>query len=278
MSPIKNTNTILFPSTGQTKFFINYSEDDGKIKQKQKQTHIHSECEIYVNISGDVSFEVENQIYPVKKGDVIITKPYEYHHCIVHSDEVHKHYWILFEPEGDHDISRLFLEREARVGNLIHLDDFALTDMLRLFSVMLDSKKSALEHKIAFFQMMQLLESKKSVSNLHKKKQIPKNLIAVLTYMDEHLSESIDIKAIAEECFMSVNTLERHFKNFFGESPSAVLRKKRIVYSASLLRDGASVTEACDKCGFGDYCNYIAKFKALYGMTPLQYKKQAKQA
>ena len=32
------------------------------------------ECEIYLNLSGDVSFEVENRIYPVSPGTVILTR------------------------------------------------------------------------------------------------------------------------------------------------------------------------------------------------------------
>lgn len=34
--------------------------------------HAHECCEIYVNVSGDVSFAVEDAIYPIGRGDVII--------------------------------------------------------------------------------------------------------------------------------------------------------------------------------------------------------------
>ena len=39
--------------------------------------HIHSFCEVYLNLSGDVSFVVEDSVYPVGRGDIIITKPNE---------------------------------------------------------------------------------------------------------------------------------------------------------------------------------------------------------
>ena len=44
--------------------------------------HIHDLCEIYVNLSGNVSFVVERNLYKILPGDIIITKPYEYHHCV----------------------------------------------------------------------------------------------------------------------------------------------------------------------------------------------------
>ena len=41
--------------------------------QKTTKSHIHDICEIYVNISGDVSFMVENKVFTISHGDVIIT-------------------------------------------------------------------------------------------------------------------------------------------------------------------------------------------------------------
>ena len=37
--------------------------------------HIHDYCEVYFNVSGNVSFAVENKVYPVNTGDIIISKP-----------------------------------------------------------------------------------------------------------------------------------------------------------------------------------------------------------
>lgn len=58
--------------------------------------HAHECCEIYVNVSGDVSFAVEDAIYPIGRGDVIITRPQEYHYCIHNTNAVHKHYRVIF--------------------------------------------------------------------------------------------------------------------------------------------------------------------------------------
>ena len=58
--------------------------------------HIHDYCEVYFNVSGNVSFAVENKVYPVNTGDIIISKPNEIHYCIYHSDQIHTCYcfWV----------------------------------------------------------------------------------------------------------------------------------------------------------------------------------------
>ena len=91
--------------------------------------------------------------------------------------------------------------------------------------------------------------------------------------MDEHLTEELDVEQIAKEANVSVNTLERHFKESLGTTPFAMLRKKRLFASMLALRSGDTVTEAAIKSGFSDYSNYIQLFKKQFGITPLQYKK-----
>ena len=57
---------------------VTYSETDCNMSENQFDAHVHEECEIYINLSGDVSFMVENRLYPVSYGNIIITRPFEY--------------------------------------------------------------------------------------------------------------------------------------------------------------------------------------------------------
>ena len=78
-----------------------YSETNVHEHIFQIDRHFHNQYEIYLNLSGDVSFMVEGNVYPVTRGDMIVTKAYEYHNCIYRSDKPHKHYWILFAFEDE---------------------------------------------------------------------------------------------------------------------------------------------------------------------------------
>ena len=56
-----------FSAVSGFNFFIHHGKNKiiGDATELDGQ-HIHNMCEIYVNVSGDVSFMVENNIYPVK--------------------------------------------------------------------------------------------------------------------------------------------------------------------------------------------------------------------
>lgn len=238
-----------------------------------EESHFHKECEIYINLSGDVSFEVEGGIYGITRGSVIITRPYENHHCIYHSDAPHEHFWLLIHTENDNDLFRMFFDRKSGSSNLFQLTEEQLTAMIEVLSGFLQPAKSELEYKIAFLQMMKLLEEGVSISQTVASYTFPEDIRYSMRYMDEHLTENLDIRKLAEDCHVSVSTLERHFRKYLATAPYAAFQNKRLVRSSYLLRTGSTVSEACEMSGFPDYSSYIELFRKYYGCTPLKYKK-----
>lgn len=101
-------NHVEFKKINPFDMDITYIEPDSVSPLNVYNPHIHEECEIYINISGNVSFEVENRLYPLTPESVIITRPYEYHHCIYHNNDLHKHFWILFSARGNEELFKLF--------------------------------------------------------------------------------------------------------------------------------------------------------------------------
>ena len=236
-------------------------------------SHIHSECEIYINLSGDVSFEVENKIYPISPGDIIITRPYEYHHCIYHSNKKHKNFWILISPNGNEEFLDVFYKRKVGEKNLLTLSAQKTEELIYLCHRLTQNSSDKFESYCDYFRLLSLISSadvKKS-----NKKNYPADILYSLNYINEHLKDDININEIALAANVSINTLERHFKDFFGITPSKYIQKKRLVNAAKLLSQGKTVTEASNESGFPDYSGFIALFRKTYGITPLKYKKKA---
>ena len=106
---------------------------------------------------------MENNIYPITRGSVIITKPYEYHHCIYHSNELHKHYWILFSSEGNEHLLRLFFNRDTGNKNLIQLNGEELEKFIALLESML-SDKNEIDNRINFLSAIKILQNRKKIT------------------------------------------------------------------------------------------------------------------
>lgn len=235
-------------------------------------SHIHEACEIYVNLTGDVSFVVEDAVYPIKPGDIIITRPFEYHHCAYHTSKDHDHFWILFSSDGNEELLDMFFDRALGEGNHLSLPPEEIDDFIEHCHKMTKPSNSEREKYYNFFKLIDFLANAKI--NTIKKNEEARDVNLALKYIKKNLSKSISIESIAQNSFVSINTLERHFKEQLGISPYAYLQKKRLANSARLLADGLSVTEASEQSGFSDYSWFIALFKKNYGITPLQYKKK----
>lgn len=248
----------------------NYYESRPEDADENFESHIHEECEIYVNLSGDVSFVVEKRIYPVLPGNIIITRPYEYHHCVYHSNKLHKHFWILFSCKGNEELLTRFFNRKEGDGNLLVLPPDKTEKLFSLCRNMTKAENDKMLALADFFELMKLLGS---ADNINPKSSYPQDVEFAIKYIGENFSSPITVKDIAKSAGVSVNTLERHFSETLCQTPSGYLLKKRLSHAAFLLSEGESVTNASEKSGFSDYSKFISVFKKNYGMTPLKYKK-----
>lgn len=246
----------------------------------RSEAHIHSFFEIYVNVTGDVSFMVENNIYPITAGDIIITRPNEVHHCIYNSSCEHEHYCVWIAPEGDtlNNMMSAFFDRSAGERNLISMsakDKKTLLEYLAVFCIEKDEDmKVSAEEFSAFFGILALIEKYKG--NTGEAKKLPKQMEDILKYIELNFSEACKVEEVAEAFFISRSALGNMFKKYIGLSPSAYIDAKRFSYAKSLLEKGVSVQDVCDACGFSDCSYFISAFKRRFKITPYQYAKKYK--
>lgn len=251
-----------------------YIEIDSESPLNVFDDHIHEECEIYVNLSGDVSFAVENSIYPVTPGGIVITRPLEYHHCIYHTNKLHKHFWFLFSPNGNERLLDIFYNRKPGENNLLIPPAEKNDELFKICHSLTDGDIGELERYTLFFKLIELMNNATAVTTQN---DLDKGyIIKAINRINMNLSQPITVTELARECNVSVNTLERHFKRELNLSPSEYINKKRLANAARLLTDGHSVTEAAELSGFSDCSKFIYSFKKDYKMTPLKYKKLSK--
>ncbi len=253
---------------------VDFNDIDENTDFEPDGSHIHDQCEIYVNIAGDVSFMVENNIYPVKKGDIIITKPFEYHHCVYHSRVNHKYFCLWINPEDNYKILDMFFKRNKGEENRIVLSEENSQRFINICFELKDDTLSINRKYYLYFELLDILTRGIKGTTTHKEDlNLPQDILTALDYIDANYRDEISVLDIANHAHISINTLERHFKEALRTTPYAYINKKRLSHSVILLKSGYSVMEASQESGFADYSGYIAKFKKAYGITPLKFKK-----
>ncbi len=90
--------------------------------------------------------------------------------------------------------------------------------------------------------------------------------------IDRHHDEPLDVPAMARAALMSPSHFSRKFRAAYGETPYSYLMTRRIERAKALLRQGASVTDACVTVGCTSLGSFSARFTEIVGETPSQYR------
>jgi AraC-like DNA-binding protein len=91
--------------------------------------------------------------------------------------------------------------------------------------------------------------------------------------IDREFDGRLDLNALASEAGYSKFHFARLFASAYGETPRAYLTRRRIERAKDLLRSAnLSVTEICMLVGFESLGSFSARFAALVGQSPSDYR------
>ena len=254
-----------------TRFKIGFRDTHFKpFAAGQTDVHIHDCYEVYLNLSGDVSFFVNNNVYEVSKGTIVFSHPNEIHYCICNKECRHQCYCLWFE--SDDEIIKNTFEEFNTVYNFSEQNQ---TRIIALFERLHDATENQqiLSQFVSFLEIIELLADNKAPVSIIG--YIPDKVSEIIDYINQHYTDIMSVSQIAERFHISRSTLSRWFKQYINLSPIDFIQEKKLAHAKYLLQSGKSVTEAGYSAGFCDSAYFILRFKNKFGITPHQYKKQS---
>ncbi|GAA3597856.1 helix-turn-helix transcriptional regulator [Klugiella xanthotipulae] len=90
--------------------------------------------------------------------------------------------------------------------------------------------------------------------------------------IDREYAQPLDVPTMARHALMSPAHFSRMFRAAYGETPYSYLMTRRIERAMTLLRGGASVTDACMAVGSTSLGSFSTRFTELVGMIPSEYR------
>ena len=91
-------------------------------------------------------------------------------------------------------------------------------------------------------------------------------------FIDRNHAEPLDVPAMAEAAHMSPSHFSRRFKDAYDETPYSYLMTRRIERAQTLLRAGATVTDACMAVGCTSLGSFSSRFSEVVGVSPSEYR------
>ena len=264
--------------------------------EKPMKIHIHDCYEIYFSISGGKQFLIDNRCYDFKPGDIFFINQYESHYLSQIDNVTHERIILSIHPDYLKQLSTVFTDLDycfsCRSTGFGHQLSLSSEEQKRFLYYIHRFSESApfgqdlldqayftelmvyLNHLFLLrcsrdfrFQSDQAVLSVTAEAPAFRHGQIDE----ILSYINQHLTEELTIAALAENFFISVSYLCRIFKESTGTTINKYITARRITLAKSLLSEGYSVSDTCQRCGFQDYSNFLKAFTKAVGISPKKY-------
>ena len=137
------------------------------------------------------------------------------------------------------------------------------------------------EQYLEVLEILQLLSKIQTVEVLHKKPYHDKHrnkeqerLQSIYAFIDKNYHRKIELKEIADTCFMTKEAFCRYFKKMTTYTFTAFLNRYRVSHSKRYLMAGECVSDACFQSGFHSLSYYNRVFKIITEENPSTFRKR----
>lgn len=238
-------------------------------------------------LSGTGAFYVDDTVYTMQKGDLLLVRKGQMHNIISAEIEPLRFFYLGFdfvEPIVNEKIAQLksFFDTNEQVQfhNAVSLQD----TFMRVLSEFISD--DVLSNLLIEAYMQEIIcgvyriFSRKFYKNylLSGSNNSDEKLVYdVINYIDVHLESMENLSALSAEFGYSYTHIAQKFSAFTGESLKSYHTKRRFEKSNEYLRQGYSVTKVAELMGFKSIHAFSRAYKKYVGMAPREYKKWAEE-
>lgn len=241
--------------------------------------HYHEFCKLLLLLSGSGSYWIEGQQYALQPGDAVLVGSGCVHRPDFDPGSSYERIIIYISPDflrscstEDCDLTECFsglvshvLRPQGGSRKLLALAE----DLEKELSG--DSYGRIILSRSALLRL--LVEMSRDLrwgDALQPGPAQPRDhrIVAIMAYIDAHLTEEMNIDSIAEQFFLSKFHMMRLFRAGTGISINAYITQQRLQLARELINSGMNATESCFRAGFGSYSSFTRTYGKFFGTTP----------
>lgn len=248
-----------------------------------KQPHYHEDHEIYYLISGERNFLLNENIFHVKKGDLVIIPKGELHRSTYYADSGHERFAMVFEEGFMEPLYEAFGKEEVEqfmTASYIHIPDSRreyVEGILQRLMYESDGIDNMSNYLISvYFQelFMFIMRCKKNGIGDQKIDVADEIIQNSAKYIYANYDKALQLDDVARKFGMSSSYFSKKFKAITGFGFKEYLTSVRIKEASNLLLNtDRCITDIAISCGFNDSNYFGDAFRKAKGQSPNKYRK-----
>lgn len=252
-------------------------------EEKAMDMHIHDCYELYYSISGGKQFLIDNRFYSIAPGDLFIINQYESHKLTQIDNQLHERIVFSIHPDytkrlstADTDLDACFSRRGDGFRHKLSLSREHQKRFLYYVNKITcaDGYAHDIIEQAAFMELLVMINSLSSSNAPETVKgeyKYNRQVDDILLFINRNIAQPITVEQLAENFFLSQSYICRIFRQATGTTIGKYIAARRISIAKAALSEGASVGDAFEKSGFGDYSSFFKAFTKAVGVSPKKY-------
>lgn len=242
--------------------------------------HTHEYYEIFMIMNGLLTHCVNGSKQVLTAGHLVFIRPFDKHFYVTSKAEYinfafnRKHADVVFYHLDDiYDIDQLV---HHLMPPTIRLSSHEMDTLLKKFDIINSiPRDNIIEQKIYVRNLLLDIISKFFyIKTNETNSEIPLWLIRTYNEMQKPENFISGIGKMAEISKKTPEHLSRTLKKYYNVTPSQLVTELRLNYAVNLITNtNMKIIDICFESGFGNLSNFYNVFKAVYCMTPQQFRK-----
>ncbi len=253
--------------------------------------HYHDYYEIYVNLSGNMRYFIDDGIYELERHDIALIDHFSIHRSIYPEGILRDRLLIMFSPRlfqgalkeaASAFVGMLFHERVLRPETSDWIELWKqLTTLQAIYEDREDPHRDFhLLHQLATLLVLLSQQRREHPGGNDGQRQSSRHLLVekIIRYIDHNYAADITLEAMADALYANQFYLCHVFKEITGITIFDFITVRRLKEAVLMLSSSdRSLDYIAASVGYSNKSYFIRKFKQKYGITPHQYRKQLRQ-
>ncbi len=249
-------------------------------------SHSHNYFEIYMYIRGEVQVLLNNHIFNVKKGDIVVIPPYNVHSLLplkLGTPYERMYLYITETCLSSFQFNEYTLLKPLMAAEKLGKFHFHISDP-KDYERITHGIKSIRNSKREDYYGKELMNRSyilqvfatinKYITNETREKSTDEttSLISqIIEYINENFMKNITLEMLCEYFYTNRQTLTRLFKEYTTLTIHNYITLIRITRAKKLIYEGVPPSKIHLLCGFNDYTTFYRAFKRTEVITPQQF-------
>ncbi|GGF95179.1 AraC family transcriptional regulator [Paenibacillus abyssi] len=252
-----------------------------------KPWHYHEQVEFLYIFEGSMLVQLEQQLIKLEKHDVMIVDSNQLHRTAMQGSGPLSYLVLQVDLQAYYDSASMMyyssfshpFRKLSSLNNMLQEDPEArqamgrcLLDIHEETSANRRGYELAVSHNIKQLMLYMIRYDRDGLIQPHDNREMLR-WKPVLDYIDEHLSEKLDIKDLSRMAFMSYHYFSKSFTQTMGMPVTTYINWRRIKKAEQLLlTQDISIHEIAETVGLINLSHFYKMFNKFNNMSPKRYK------